>query len=212
VTTTWTSVRCPECNGELRFPAAQGCAGHALYQRVYEAARTEMSDAIEALLVKHLGMIPFGGWEARILTLRLQLVKGTPDDKDCDDIHAPLFPPKYYPETGRFGCVLTRAMIGADCDDKDCDGPDAGEGLSPTVAAEFPAVAALLPSAATDCDDRDEADRWCQGCGDERDEDGGCPTVGCDHGEGWDEDCDGPEDCDDEVVRRDALSDTRSEP
>jgi len=137
-----------------------------------------------------------------------------PGDEDCDDLNAPLFPPKYYPETGRFGCVLTRAMIGADCDDKDCDGPDAGEGLSPTVAAEFPAVAALLPSAATDCDDTVPPP-----CPD-------CATGLCLwHGDVGEEDCDGPveggfldrilhgdKDCDDEVVRRDALADTRGEP
>lgn len=77
----------------------------------------------------------------------------------------------------------------------DCDG-DGGPGIPPLVACDFLAVAAMMPSAALDCDDRDEAERWCGGCGEERDDDGGCPTVGCDHGDGWDDDDDDDDEAD----------------
>lgn len=66
----WT--RCPDCGGELRFPAPKLCPRHASYQKVYVEARTEMSDAIEELLVRHLGMDTFGGWEARVMSLAMR--------------------------------------------------------------------------------------------------------------------------------------------
>jgi len=40
--------------------------------------------------------------------------------RDLDDVHAPMFPPRYYAETERFGCVITRSMIGADLGGGDC--------------------------------------------------------------------------------------------
>lgn len=78
-------------------------------------------------------------------------------------------------------------------DPLDCDGEATGRPISTAAALELPRLLAEYRAlrGVADNDDRDEADRWCAGCGEGRDDDGGCPTVGCDHGEGWVDDCEG---------------------
>lgn len=79
----------------------------------------------------------------------------------------------------------------------DCDDMPGCSRLPPEIAAEFLRVVELLPPDHRDCDDADEV--GCFGCGEEVDDDGGCPTVGCDRGDGWPNDCDGEFDMPDVV-------------